>query len=409
MQAKSIQLMAICLASAALMAHHHHTHRALGGENFGFNNNYAVNSQTQTGAAANSYGNGYSALSASKNAVATEAAGDKGANSQSAYQQKSEGWAVTNGFNNKDGYGNNNGSNNGFNNNFSNNINTQSTTGAIAYGAGGVKSNTGVEGGDVLAQGTQGTGSAMTWGQNQNAWTVSNGFGNKRLLSNKGKKESDSCEENFGWNNNWSDKSATNAAATSQSYGDGYSAVSAGRKGVNTEAYGKEGAKSSSAFEQQNNGWAVQNGFLNGKGGNTGFNNNFSNNNTTKAVTNAQGFGEAGVKSEADKDGANVFAKGTKGTVSDLGWKGAEDNWAVTNGFANKKRRLSAKGKNDDSCDGKSIDEIKKMVLAYKKQIVDLKSDKVRLVKQVEDLKCDNDELRKKCNIKGGKRLGVSQ
>ena len=413
MQVKSIKLMAICLLSSAFLAHHHHHTRALG-ESFGFNSNFANNSQTQAGAMTNSYGNGYSAVSANKNGVNTEAAGDKGASSQSSYLQDASSWAVNNGFNTNDGNKHSNGSNNGFNNNFATNSSTQSTTGAIAYGNGGVKSNTGVNGADIFAQGTQGTGTGLTWGQKDNNWTVSNGFGNKRLLGKKNDKKnnkpSDSCEENFGWNNNWADNSTTNAAGTSQSYGEGYSSVSAGKKGVNTEAYGKEGAKSSSAFEQQNSAWGVSNGFNNGSNGNSnGFNSNFASNNTTKAMTNAQGFGEAGVKSSVNKDSADVFAKGSKGTQTEVGWQGTENNWAVNNAFG-KKRRLTGKPqKNSDSCDDKNAAELKKLVAALKKQIVDLKNDNNKLVKQVEALKCENDDIRKKCNVHGGKKLGASQ
>lgn len=402
-----VKIIAICLLSVGIMTHHHHHHTRLL-DSSGFNANSAVDSKTQTAGVAGSYGNGYSGLTANQGSINAAAAGTQGSTLGTAYSQDSKSWAVNNGFNNVGGNILNSGSSNGFNNNSANNVSTVSQTGATAYGAGAAQSTTGVNGASVLAQGTNGTQTALSWGQNQQAWNVANGFVNKRLLGDrvvKGHTKSDSCEDNFGWNKDYSDKSVTNSAGTSQSFGDGYSSISAGRKGVGTEAYGKEGAKSSSALEQQNNAWNTENGFNNVGGAHTGFNNNYATNNATKAFTNAQGFGEAGVKSDVNKDTANVFSKGTKGTANELGWKGAEDNWAVTNGFG-KKRRLNVRDVDDKKKDIVVGKDDKSIVEALKKQINILTIEKLAAEKQAADLKLANDDLKKRC---GGNKIGSAQ
>lgn len=371
----------MCLLATTLSAHH--THRRLGGESNAFNSSFKTDSNTLTSGTAVANGNGQVSVVANKEGVNSKAAGTNGTQGSTLFVQNYKAAASNNGFNNNGRDGNN-----AFGDVFTEKRDTASATQAATSGNGGFTTGAGIGGAYGDAAGTNGSGISAAWNQDQMTTRNSFGFNNKRLLSDKkfkksqSKSKSHSHEDNYGWNNNFADKSATKAAATSQSYGAGYSALSAGKAGVNTEAFGTKGAASKSAFEQQNNSWLVKNAFAN-KGGKTyGFNDNAAINNNTQAFTDARGYGEAGVKSNASSDGMNVFSKGSEGTENKGGWNGSNDDWRVTNANGRNKRRLSVKN-----------------VVNHKKDCAELKA-------QIVKLKLENAELRKNCDKK---KLGAAQ
>lgn len=368
------------LLAGALSAHQH---RRLGGESNAFNSAFKVDSNTTTAGTAVANGNGQVSVVANKEGVASKAAGTQGTQGSTLFVQNYQAAASNNGFNNGRG------ENNAFGDVYTEKRDTASATQAATSGNGGFDTGAGIAGAYGTAAGTNASGIAAAWNQDQKTVRNSFGFNNKRLLNdkkvlNKKHDHSDSCEDNYGWNKNFADKSATKAAATSQSYGAGYSALSAGRAGVNTEAFGTKGAASKSAFEQQNNSWLVNNAYANKGGKSYGFNDNSATNNNTQAFTDARGYGEAGVKSNASSDGMNVFSKGSEGTENKGGWNGSNDDWKVTNATGRNKRRLNVK--NVDVVDHKkNCDELKILVAK---------------------LKAENAELKKKCDVK---KLGSSQ
>jgi len=384
MQMKAIRFVTLCLLAVTLSAHHH---RRLGESN-GFNSDFKTDSNTLTAGTAVANGNGQVSVVANKEGVASKAVGTKGTQGNTLFVQNYQAAAQNNGFNNKGASANGGASNNGFGDNYTEKRDTASATQAATVGQGGFETGTGINGAYGTAAGTEGSGIAAAWNQNQITTRNTFGFNNKRLLADKkfDRSHSHSHEDNYGWNNNFADKSATKAAATSQSYGAGYSALSAGRAGVNTEAFGTKGAASKSAFEQQNNSWLVKNAYAN-KGGKTfGFNDNSAVNNNTQSFTDARGFGEAGVKSNASSEGMNVFSKGSEGTENKGGWNGSNNDWRVQNATGKNKRRLSAKVDVVDKVDCKKAIEALKM--------------------QIQKLKIENAELRKNCDKK---KLGSSQ
>ena len=424
-----MDILPILLLSTTILAHRSHERHYHHGypssseqENWGWNNNWGDQSNTNAYGAAGSNGNGYSGISAGKEGVSTEAFGTHGAMSESAFDQNNGSWGVSNGFNN-----NRHGSN-AFSDNWGNNDSTQAATQAIGHGQAGVKSNAGKDGANVFAQGTLGTQSQLGWNNDENAWKESYAFGN-RLLSherwhnpsrrhqNKHKKYhkyADSSDDDYhenddlswGWNNNWANQSNTNAYGAAQTNGEGYSALSAGKQGVSTEAYGKDGANSESAFQQQNQGWGISNGFNNnGRDGNNAFSNNWGANDSTNAFTNAQGLGEAGVKSNVGQDGANVFAQGTEGTQSNLGWNNSDDNWNESFAFGNRNHRL-LNNNNDESSDEE--DNSKKFKRRRNNKIVKLKNLIHDLKNEIEDLHKENEELRMRCRNGNRHRVGAS-
>ena len=364
MQSKSIQILAICLLASTLSAHHHH--RELGESN-AFNSAFKTDSNTLAAGTAVANGNGQVSVVANKDGVNSKAAGTQGTQGSTVFAQNYQAAASNNGFNN-----NGNGSNNAFGTVFTENRNTASATQAATSGNGGFETGTGINGAYGTAAGTNGSGIAAAWNQSDVSASNSFGFNNKRRLTEKHHSHSHSHEDNYGWNKNFADKSATKAAATSQSYGAGYSALSAGKGGVNTEAFGTKGAASKSAFEQQNNSWLVNNAFTNKGGKTTGFNDNSAVNNNTQSFTDARGYGEAGVKSNANSDGMNVFSKGSEGTENKGGWNGSNDDWRVTNANGRNKRRLNVKLNNDND-HKKNCDELKELVVKLKAENADLK------------------------------------
>lgn len=409
MQTKSSKIVALFLLATTIVAYQ---------SSWGYNNNWADASNTQAYGTAASNGNGYSAVSASGNGVTTQAYGTNGSLSNSGFNQNTNSWGVSNGYN-TNLYGNN-----AYSNNWADISATQAQTNAEAFGQGGVASNVGRDGGNVFAQGTLGTVSQLQYNNSENAWNTQFAYGNNRRLltdtrrNNRYPSDSDSCEDDnnyhgnhqnngnsWGWNNNWANNSKTNAYGEAQSYGNGYSAVSAGRKGVNTEAYGKEGAASKSSFEQNNNSWGISNGFNNNGNGNNAFSNNWGSNDATKSFTHAQGFGEAGVKSQSDKDGADVFAQGTKGTNTGLGWQNNDNSWNSSFAFGNNKRNLIAQ--KEESCSEEDHDEKRQHNNRHglsdqdKKLVDDLR-------REIHDLKKENEELRRQCGKNNGKGVGAS-
>lgn len=389
MQRKAISLLTLCLTLGALSAHKHN--RKLADAN-GFNSAFKMDSNSQTAGTAVANGNGQVAVVANKDGVTNAAQGTQGTQGSTLFVQNYAAAASNNGFNTKGGAPNQAVASNGFGDNYTEVRNTAAATQSATAGNGGFTTGSGINGSFGTAAGTAGSGVAAVWNQQDNATRNSFGFNvNKRLLFDKKlPHKSDSCEDNYGWNNNFADKSATKAAATSQSYGAGYSALSAGRAGTNTEAFGTKGAASKSAFEQQNNSWLVKNAFMNKGGKSTGFNDNSSTNDNTQAFTDARGFGEAGVKSAANRDGINVFSKGSEGTENKGGWNGSNDNWGVKNATGvNHRRRLSEKFK-----DVKPV-----VVVDYKKLYEALKA-------EVDKLKLENVQLKKNCNLK---KLGSAQ
>lgn len=387
MQSKSSSLIVLCLFAGALSAH---SHRRLAEAN-GFNTAFKVDSNTQAAGTAVANGNGQVAVVANKDGVTNAAQGTQGTQGSTLFVQNYAAAAANNGFNVKGGAAGQATTTNGFADNYTEVRNTAAATQSATAGQGGFTTGSGINGSFGAAAGTQGSGVAAVWNQQDNTTRNSFGFNNnKRLLGDRDIPHNHH-EDNYGWNNNFADKSATKAAATSQSYGAGYSALSAGRGGVNTEAFGTKGAASKSAFEQQNNSWLVKNAFANKDGKSYGFNDNSATNNNTQAFTDARGFGEAGVKSNASSNGINVFSKGSEGTENKGGWNGSNDDWRVTNaaGF-NKRRRLS-----------EQIKDVKKVVpVDHKKMYEALKV-------EVEKLRNMNVELKKKCDLK--KKLGSAQ
>ena len=380
---KAIRFVALCLLAVTISAHHH---RKLGDSN-GFNSDFKTDSNTMTAGTAVANGNGQVSVVANKDGVNSKAVGTKSTQGSTLFVQNYQAAANNNGFNNNGASANGGASNNGFSNNYTENRDTASATQAATVGQGGFETGTGINGAYGTAAGTDGSGIAAAWNQNQVTTSNSFGFNKKRLLMDKNlAHKSDSCEDNYGWNNNFADKSATKAAGASQSYGAGYSALSAGRAGVNTEAFGTKGAASKSAFEQQNNSWLNKNAYAN-KGGKTfGFNDNSATNNNTQSFTDARGFGEAGVKSNASSDGMNVFSKGSDGTENKGGWNGSNDDWRVQNAVGKNKRRLDVQADVVQKVDcKKTIDELKL---------------------QIQKLVIENAALKKNCNKK---TLGASQ
>lgn len=222
----------------------------------------------------------------------------------------------------------------------------------------------------------------------------------------KPRRDESSCsseEGDWGWNNNWSDKSNTKAYGTAASNGNGYSGVAAGKDGVSTGAYGTNGVKSESGFEQQNSAWGVSNGFNNDKKGGNAFSENWEAKDSTKASTKAEGKGEAGLYSHAGAEGANVFANGTKGTNTALGWNNAENNWSESFAYQNSGRKRLLTGK--ESCSDED-DKNKKGKGKGRKDDDDKMIAKLK--KELEMLKKENEEIRKRCKDGKGNRVGAS-
>lgn len=388
---QSTLVVALCLAlTANACQHHHHNNRLLGYEN-GFNTAEAVDANTVSGGAIKGNGNSYVQLAANNKGAQVAGTATDGMLASTGFVQNYKASAVNSGFNvDKDNYGNVVKSN-GFNTADAQVLNTAANTQAYFGGNGQLITGSGMNGISGTAAGTNGSGVAGNFGQQENSSKNANGFNIvKRVLADKvayipRKKHvnSDSCEDNNGWNSNFADKSATKAAATSESFGNGYSSLSLGKKGAATEGFGTKGAGSKSAFEQQNNSWISNNGFANKGGKHFGFNDDSASNNNTQAFTDANAYGEGGVKTAASKDGADVFAKGALGTQNKGGWNNSDDNWAKRSAFT-KNRRLSVAIKED---------------IVTKKMVDDLKAQLVKV-------KLENEKLKKLCAVK---KLGATQ
>ena len=402
MQTKAVHIIALCLLSTTLVAKKHH--RALGEES-GFNSNTAIRSNTLTGGAVQGNGNAQVQLAANNQGTNVAAVASQGAVARTSLVQNLQASQVNNGFNiTKDKNGNVT-QTNGFNNNTAEVTSTAGATQAYFGGNGGLVTGANVNGISGTAVGSNGAGLAGTYGQNQNLSQDTNGFIiTKRLLTDKlpiavpvnrrGNSHSHSHEDNNSWKSTFSDKSATKGAAASQTYGHGYNSLSIGRKGVATEAFGTKGAASKSALEQQNDSYLVNSAFANKGGKNYAFTDKSNTSNKTQTYGDARAYGEGGVKTNANKDGLDLFSKGAEGTQNQGGWNGSEENWRDSAAFTNNDvhhRRLNVVAQvpvHDD----KNVDH-KKIIDELKVQIVKLKN--------------ENEELKKKCLV--NKKLGVSQ
>lgn len=335
MQKKIVQVLAVCLLSAAAASHHHHARRLT--DSFAWGDQRASANSTLSQANATSGGNGFSNVVATKNGTSVNAQGTEFATGNTLFAQNDANSVNSFGFNN-----NKNGSNNAWNSNAADTTNTYATTAVGGLGNTQLTTGSNIDGAFGGVAATHGNYSNANFLQNSVASLNNNAFANGskrkyRLLggSNNGNNGNNKNNNSFGWNSGFSDNSATKAATSNQTFGQGGSLISIGKKGVQTENHGSEGTISKSALQTQNNSWNNNNAWGVNNGKSFGWNDGNAVNSNTQAFTNAQTFGNGGSRTDANTDGVNMMAQGEKGTSTDAGYNNSSENWSNKNAWGN--------------------------------------------------------------------------